>query len=241
MSGILPHFGLVTGREGPATAAVWIRGFPFVYSDAVPVILVDHPLVHDTLLGLRDAATGPEKFRRLAMRISVLLVAEAMRDLPTKPTEVLTPMGLARGRQISADVVVVPVLRAGLGMLDAALELWPAARVGHIGLQRDEATAVASQYYAKLPTGLVNSYVVMIDPMLATGGSAVAALALLRNMGARDVRIICIVAAPEGIALVEREFPSVRIYTPAVDERLNDQKYIVPGLGDFGDRLYGTF
>jgi len=219
---------------------LWILRFPFVYSDAVPVILVDHPLVHDTLLGLRDAATEPEKFRRLAVRISVLLVSEAMRDLPTMPAEVATPMGLARGWRIGADVVVVPVLRAGLGMLDAVLELWPAARVGHIGLQRDEATAVASQYYAKLPTGLRDSYVLMIDPMLATGGSAVAALALLREAGARDIRIICIVAAPEGIALVERAFPDVRIYTPVVDEGLNAQKYIVPGLGDFGDRLYGT-
>jgi uracil phosphoribosyltransferase len=212
----------------------------FVYSEPVPVILVDHPLVHDTLLGLRNANTDPERFRRLAVRISVLLVAEAMQDLPTSAASVATPLGVASGRRIAADVVVVPVLRAGLGMLDAVLELWSAARVGHIGLQRDETTAVASQYYAKLPAGLGDSYVLMIDPMLATGGSAVAALALLTQAGARDIRIICIVAAPEGIALVEREFPDVRIYTPVVDRGLNGQKFIVPGLGDFGDRLYGT-
>src|SRR4029078_4914756 len=139
-----------------------------------------------------------------------------------------------------ADIVVVPVLRAGLGMLDAVLELVPHARVGHIGLQRDEITAVASQYYSKLPARLDKAYVVMIDPMLATGGSAVAALDLLQRAGARAIRIICIVAAPEGIALVESQHPDVTIYTPAVDHALNEHKYIVPGLGDFGDRLYGT-
>jgi uracil phosphoribosyltransferase len=135
---------------------------------------------------------------------------------------------------------VVPVLRAGLGMLDAVLELVPSARVGHIGLQRDELTAVASQYYAKLPPRLDGSVVLMIDPMLATGGSAVAALDHLRRAGADTVRVVCIVAAPEGIALVERHHPRVDIYTPAVDRGLNEHKFIVPGLGDFGDRLYGT-
>jgi uracil phosphoribosyltransferase len=134
----------------------------------------------------------------------------------------------------------VPVLRAGLGMLDAVLELIPSARVGHIGLQRDEMTAVASQYYSKLPSDLTNAYVLMIDPMLATGGSAVAALDLLRRAGARQIRMICIVAAPEGIALVEQRHPDTSIYTPAVDQGLNSHKFIVPGLGDFGDRLYGT-
>jgi uracil phosphoribosyltransferase len=137
-------------------------------------------------------------------------------------------------------VVVVPVLRAGLGMLDAILELIPAARVGHIGLQRDESTAIASQYYSKLPKGLSNSVVLMIDPMLATGGSAVAALDHLIQAGARDIRMICIVAAPEGVDVVQTHHPGVRIYTPAIDRHLNEHKYIVPGLGDFGDRLYGT-
>jgi uracil phosphoribosyltransferase len=125
-------------------------------------------------------------------------------------------------------------------MLDAVLELLPSARVGHIGLQRDEATAIASQYYAKLPAGLERSYVLMIDPMLATGGSAVAALDLLRRAGARDIRVLCIVAAPEGIAQVERRFPDIRVFTPVIDRGLDERKFIVPGLGDFGDRLYGT-
>jgi uracil phosphoribosyltransferase len=207
---------------------------------SVPVCLVDHPLVQDTLLVLRNQQTQAAVFRRMATRISVLLAVEALRDLPTVAATVTSPMGDAHGHRIGADVVVVPVLRSGLGMLDAVLELLPSARVGHIGLQRDETTAVASQYYSKLPNGLEHSYVLMIDPMLATGGSAVAALDLLKRAGARDIRILCIVAAPEGIAVVERHFPDIRIFTPVIDQGLNDRKFIVPGLGDFGDRLYGT-
>jgi uracil phosphoribosyltransferase len=206
----------------------------------VPLHLVTHPLVHDALVTLRDKRTPPEEFRRAATRISVLLASEALCDVPSADVTVETPLGPAPGRRLGADVVVVPVLRAGLGMLDAVLELVPGARVGHIGLQRDEMTAVASQYYSKLPAQLDASFVLMIDPMLATGGSAVAALDLLQRAGARTVRMICIVAAPEGVALVERHHPDVAIYTPVVDRELNPQKYIVPGLGDFGDRLYGT-
>jgi uracil phosphoribosyltransferase len=207
----------------------------------VPVHIVDHPLVHDALATLRDKTTPPELFRRMAVRISLLLTAEATRDLPSASAPVETPLGPAPGRRVSGGVVVVPVLRAGLGMLDAVLELIPGARVGHIGLQRDEMTAVASQYYSKLPADLAGCFVLMIDPMLATGGSAVAALDLLRRAGARAVRMICIVSAPEGIALVERHHPDAVVYTPAVDQGLNAHKFILPGLGDFGDRLYGTF
>ena len=176
----------------------------------------------------------------MAVRISLLLAAEATRDVPAADVIVETPLGPAQSRRITRDVVVVPVLRAGLGMLDAILELIPTARVGHIGLQRDELTAVASQYYSKLPADLSRSFVLMIDPMLATGGSAVAALDLLRSSGAHDVRMICIVAAPEGLEKVARHHPDVRIFTPVVDTGLNSHKFIVPGLGDFGDRLYGT-
>ena len=202
--------------------------------------IVDHPLVHDALLTLRDKRTPPEHFRRAATRISVLLAAEALRDVATSDVTVDTPLGPAAGRRVSAEVVVVPVLRAGLGMLDAVLELVPSARVGHIGLQRDELTAVASHYYSKIPTGIDKSFVLMIDPMLATGGSAAAALDVLRLAGATGVRIVCIVAAPEGVRLVQQRHPDAMIYTPVVDHSLNDKKYIVPGLGDFGDRLYGT-
>ena len=206
----------------------------------MPLRLIDHPLVHDALRTLRDAATGQESFRRETARISRLLIAEALRDLPLEAVTVETPLGPARGARVATDVVVVPVLRAGLGMLDAVLELVPTARVGHIGLQRDEHTAVASQYYAKVPSGLADAYVLVVDPMLATGGSAVAALDLLGKAGARRIRLVCIVAAPEGVAAVEAAHPDVAIYTPVVDERLNAHKFIVPGLGDFGDRLYGT-
>ena len=206
----------------------------------MPLHVVEHPVVHDALATLRDVSTSPEVFRRMAIRISLLLAAEATRDVPSHAVSVQTPLGSAAGRRVGTGVVVVPVLRAGLGMLDAVLELLPNARVGHIGLQRDELTAVASQYYSKLPPDLRGSYVLMIDPMLATGGSAVAALDLLKLAGASEIRMICIVAAPEGIALVERHHPNVHIYTPAVDQGLNAHKFIVPGLGDFGDRLYGT-
>jgi uracil phosphoribosyltransferase len=206
----------------------------------VPVHIVDHPLVHDALIQLRDKRTVPDDFRRAAIRISVLLAAEALREVPSNPVTVETPLGPALGRTVSPDVVVVPVLRAGLGMLDAVLTLVPHARVGHIGLQRDELTAVASRYYSKLPGSLESSFVLMIDPMLATGGSALAALKLLREAGATQIRIVCIVAAPEGVETVERANPGVKIFTPVVDRGLNEHKFIVPGLGDFGDRLYGT-
>ena len=144
------------------------------------------------------------------------------------------------GFRLAADVVMAPVLRAGLGMLPGMLELVPNARVGHLGLQRDERTAVASQYYAKLPPNIEKSYVLLIDPMLATGGSAVAALDMLTKAGARHMRLVCIVAAPEGVAAVEKAYPAVPIFAPVVDRELDTHKFIVPGLGDFGDRLFGT-
>ncbi len=206
----------------------------------MPVHVITHPLVQDALVSLRDARTRPSKFRRTANRISVMLAMEAMRDVPTRATTITTPLGPAGGHVVGSDVVVVPVLRAGMGMLDAVLTLFPAARVGHIGLQRDETTAIASKYYSKLPPGISDSFVLMIDPMLATGGSAVAALEYLKAAGARTIRVVCIVAAPEGLAEVERHHPDVPIFTPVIDSHLNAQKYIVPGLGDFGDRLYGT-
>jgi uracil phosphoribosyltransferase len=189
---------------------------------------------------LRDGRTDPPAFRRAANRISVLLAAQALAHAPARASTVVTPLGPAHGRILGADVVVVPVLRAGLGMLDAVLELVPTARVGHIGLQRDEATAIASRYYSKLPPAMAESFVLMIDPMLATGGSAAAAIDLIKATGARMITMICIVSAPEGVALLERSHPDVEIYTPVVDTNLNAHKFIVPGLGDFGDRLYGT-
>jgi len=202
--------------------------------------LVRHPVVHDCLVQLRDAATAPAQFRTLTERISVVLGAEALADLPQREVEVTTPLGPAAGQRIGVDVVIVPVMRAGLAMLPGLLQLVPLARVGFIGLCRDEHTAVASQYFERLPGRLEESHVVLVDPMLATGGSAVAALDLLARAGARRVSLVCIVAAPEGVRAVERAHPDVPIFTPVVDRELNAQKFIVPGLGDFGDRLYGT-
>jgi uracil phosphoribosyltransferase len=206
----------------------------------VPVHVIEHPIVQDILLKLRDAATAPDTFRAMSRRISLLIAAEATQDLPKRPAVVRTPLAEAHGHEMAAEVVIVPVLRAGLGMLDAVLDIVPRAKVGHIGLQRDETTAIASQYYAKFPNSLEQCCVFIVDPMLATGGSAIAAVELLRRKGARDIRLLCIVAAPEGVAAVLERFPEVKIYTPVIDAHLNSHKFIVPGLGDFGDRLFGT-
>jgi uracil phosphoribosyltransferase len=206
----------------------------------VPFHLVDHPLAHDALAELRDARTPPQAFRAAARRISLIVAAEALRDLPTEADTVATPLGPADARVVRADVVIVPVLRAGLGMVESILELVPRARVGHIGLQRDEETAHASRYYARLPPGLAASVVLLADPMLATGGSAVAAVDIIKSAGVSSIRMMSVVAAPEGVAAMTAAHPDVHVYSPALDTALNSRKFIVPGLGDFGDRLYGT-
>ncbi len=202
--------------------------------------LVDHPVAHDALLALRDKTTTPSHFRRLTRRVSQIVAVDATRRLPSVRVTVETPLEPAEGDRLQADVVVVPVLRAGLGMVDAVLELLPHARVGHVGLQRDEQTTEASRYYAKLPADLSRSTVLIVDPMLATGGSAVAVLDLVTAAGARDIRLLCIVAAPEGLKAVDAAHPGVEVFTPTIDRELNARKFILPGLGDFGDRLYGT-
>lgn len=202
--------------------------------------LVDHPIAQDALLALRDKATTPSHFRRLTRRVSQIVAVDATRRLPSVRATVETPLEPFEGDRLHADVVVVPVLRAGLGMVDAVLELLPHARVGHVGLQRDEQTAEAFRYYAKLPADLSRSTVLVVDPMLATGGSAVAVLDLVTAAGARDIRLLCIVAAPEGLRAVDAAHPGVEVFTPSIDRELNARKFILPGLGDFGDRLYGT-
>lgn len=211
-----------------------------MYSAPVPVALVDHPIAQHALLMLRDTGTYPSRFRRLAERLSLFIAIEATRGLPTLSRTVTTPLEPATGTALAGDVVIVPVLRAGLIMAEVVLDLLPEARMGHVGLQRDEATAVASQYYLKLPPITPETHVLVVDPMLATGGSACTALDLVHRAGARQARLLSIVAAPEGLAAIERAYPEVPIYTAAVDRQLNAQKYILPGLGDFGDRLYGT-
>lgn len=202
--------------------------------------LVTHPVAQDALVSLRDHTTRPGHFRRLAHRIGLIMAAEATKDVPTSPVTVQTPLESTDGRKVSGDVAAVAVLRAGLCLVDPVLDLLPKARVGHIGLKRDEATAQASCYSVHLPRGLSDSLVLLLDPMLATGGSAVLAIDTLKSEGARNIRLLCLVAAPEGVAVVKERHPDVDVYTPALDRQLNDRKYILPGLGDFGDRLYGT-
>ena len=202
--------------------------------------IVSHPLVEDVLVSLRDEATPPTEFRRLARRVGLLLAAEATRDLATQPGTVVTPLETAPVRRLATRVVAVPVLRAGLGLLDAFLDLVPQAQVGYFGLERNEETAVARRYYEKVPKDLGQAVVFLLDPMLATGGSAAMAVDGLRSLGASRVRLLSVVAAPEGVRHLEESAPDVEIYTAALDRELNERKYILPGLGDFGDRLYGT-
>jgi uracil phosphoribosyltransferase len=195
--------------------------------------------VADSLVGLRDRLTEPEEFRELARKVITLLLYEATADLPVRHTTVQTPLREAPATLVEREVVAIPVLRAGLGILGPALELLPRVSVGYIGLERDEDTAVARIYYQKLPN-LVGKVPLLLDPMLATGGSAAQALDLIKEAGGRDPRMVCIVAAPEGVKVLEERHPEVKIYTAALDEGLNDKAFIVPGLGDFGDRLFGT-
>jgi uracil phosphoribosyltransferase len=205
----------------------------------VPLSVSKHPLVADSLRGLRDSTTQPDEFRALARNVMTMLLYEATADLPVKRSKVQTPLAEADAIEIAAEVVAIPVLRAGLGLLAPVMELLPRVSVGYIGLERDEQTAVARIYYNKLPK-LKGKIPLLLDPMLATGGSAAQALDMIKEAGGRDARMICIVAAPEGVKVLEERHPEVDIYTAALDERLNDRAYIVPGLGDFGDRLFGT-
>lgn len=206
----------------------------------MPLTLVRHPLVEDALARLRERTTPTEEFRRLARRASLLLVGEATRDLPLAAARVETPLEPTDAQRVARRVVAVPVLRAGLGMLEAFLELVPFAEVGYVGLERNEQTAIARCYYEKMPRELGEAVVFLLDPMLATGGSALMAEEGLRARGARDVRLLSIVAAPEGVRLLAERAPGVHVFATALDRGLNDRKYILPGLGDFGDRLYGT-
>ncbi len=202
--------------------------------------VVSHPLVDDVLAALRDKRTPPVEFRRLSHRVSLLVAAEATRDLPTAEAKVETPLETTTARTLARRVVAVPVLRAGLGMLDAFLELVPTAEVGYFGLERNEQTAIARRYYEKVPKDLKDAVVYLLDPMLATGGSAAMAIEGLNDLGATHVRLLCVVAAPEGVAYLEKAAPEAEVFTAALDRELNDHKYILPGLGDFGDRLFGT-
>ena len=203
------------------------------------VRIVEHPLAGHLLAGLRDETTEPERFRFLSRRLSTVLAIEATRDLQTHVSQVTSPVGPADVRVLSKTVVAVPILRAGLGLLEPVLELLPDVQVGYAGLERDETTLQPTTYYLKVPS-LADCSVLLLDPMLATGGSAAFAASLLKERGATDLQLVCVVAAPEGIRRMADEHPDVGIVTAAVDDSLNDRGYIVPGLGDFGDRLFGT-
>lgn len=202
--------------------------------------LVDHPCVQHKLAIIRDVETGHKRFRELATEITKFICYEALKNIRTRDVIVQTPVAEARCRKIDTDLVVVPILRAGVGMLDGILELVPTARVGFVGLYRDEKTKKPVTYYQRFPTQIEGGTCIVIDPMLATGGSTAAAIDLLKQNGAQNIVVVCIVTCPEGIALVETAHPDVVIYAAAIDEKLNEKKYIVPGLGDAGDRLYGT-
>ena len=202
--------------------------------------VVSHPLAGHLLAELRDTGTEPERFRHVAKRLSTVLVLEATRGLATRESEVTTPLRKATAQLLDRPVVAVPILRAGLGLLEAVTELLPDVRVGYAGLERDEETLQPTSYYLKVPE-LHDASVLLLDPMLATGGSAAFAASLLKEHGATDLQMVCVVAAPEGVRRLADEHPDVRVVTAALDAHLNDVGYIVPGLGDFGDRLFGTF
>ena len=204
------------------------------------VTVVEHPVLADRLTVLRDRNTGWPSFRHALYECSAILAVEVARELPLVETEIETPLETTTGHRLSEQVVVVPVLRAGLGMVDGFLRLLPDARVGHLGMARDEHAHKPVDYYSRLPPGLADSWVFVLDPMLATGGSAVNALQHLREAGARQLGLVCLVSAPEGIEAVSGAHPDVHIWTAAVDRGLDDNAYIRPGLGDAGDRVFGT-
>ena len=205
------------------------------------VTVMDHPLIIHKMSLLRDKKTTSKEFRELVKEVATLMCYETTRDLPLKEIEIETPICTAKTKVISGKALaLVPILRAGLGMVDGMLTLVPAAKVGHIGLYRDPETFKPVEYYCKLPNNIELRDVIVLDPMLATGGSAIDAISLLKEKGCSNIKFVCLCAAPEGIDALSNAHPDVDIYCGAVDEKLNDHKYIVPGLGDAGDRIFGT-
>lgn len=205
------------------------------------VFEMDHPLIQHKVALIRDKETGAKEFRELVKEVSMLMAYEVTRDLPLEEVEIETPICTAKCKMISGRKLgIVPILRAGLGMVDGFLNLLPAAKVGHVGLYRDPETLEPVEYYCKLPTDVQERELVILDPMLATGGSAKAAIRFIKEKGATSIKFACLIACPEGIKAIHDEHPDVDIYAAAIDERLNDHAYIIPGLGDAGDRLFGT-
>ena len=209
--------------------------------DTSRVTLVDHPLVQHKLSILRDKSTGTNQFRQLVRELALFDGYEAMRDLPMEDVEVETPITTATFKQLAGKkLAIVPILRAGLGMVDGILDLVPSARVGHIGMYRDEETLEPHPYFCKMPKDVAERDVLIVDPMLATGGSAAEAIGEMKKRGCKHIKLMVLVAAPEGIELITKKHPDVELYCGAVDEKLNEHGYIVPGLGDAGDRIFGT-
>jgi uracil phosphoribosyltransferase len=204
------------------------------------VVVIEHPLVQHKLALLRDKHTAHMDFRRLTKELTEFMLYEVMKDYPLEEITVETPLAPARARKLAREISIVLILRAGLGMLDGLLELMPTARVGYIGLYRNEETLEPVEYYAKLPESIAQTDVIVVDPMLATGGSAAHAVSIVKRNGVESIKFVSIVSAPEGIAKLHAAHPDTPIYTAAVDEGLNDRGYILPGLGDAGDRLFGT-
>lgn len=204
------------------------------------LFISEHPLIKNKMSILRNKETGTKEFKELIGEITMLLTYEATRDLPLEEIDVETPVATAHCEKLAKDVVIVPILRAGIGMVDGMTSLIPTAKVGHIGLYRDPETLKPVEYYSKVPSNIAESEVFLVDPMLATGGSAEAALQFLKEKGAKKITMICIVAAPEGVQALQKNHEDVDIYTAVFDSRLNDHGYIVPGLGDAGDRIFGT-
>lgn len=205
------------------------------------VQVIDHPLIQHKLSIIRDLNTGAKEFRELVEEVAMLMAYEVTRDFPLEEVEVETPVSKARCKVIAGKkIAVIPILRAGLGMTGGILKLIPTAKVGHIGVYRDPETLQPIEYYCKLPSDISDRELILVDPMLATGGSAVAGIQFLKQRGANQIRLMCLIAAPEGIQNVQAKHPDVDIYVAAVDDRLNSHGYIVPGLGDAGDRLFGT-
>lgn len=206
----------------------------------MPLTVIQHPLAKHLVTTLRDETTPPEEFRIAARKLTALLVLEATADVPLDTLAVRTPLETTEGHRLARPLAAVPILRAGMGMLEAVVNLFPDVRVGYIGLRRDEETAIASQYMNKLPR-LQGCVSLCLDPMLATGGSAAQAVSLMKEAGADDIRMVTVLVTPEGVERFEAEHPEVSIVTAAYDRQLDERKFILPGLGDFGDRLYGTF
>jgi len=202
--------------------------------------VLDHPLIQQKMFYLRDKRTNNLNFRAMLNEISGLMVYEVTRNLPLRERELETPLEKTRGKVLAKQVTLVHILRAGLGMSDGIIRLIPHARVGHLGLYRDKDTLEPVEYYRKFPTDIADSEILVIDPMLATGGSASAALDFVKNAGGTSIKFICLVASPEGVTYLEEKHPDIPIFTAALDRELNDHKYILPGLGDAGDRIYGT-